>query len=569
MKKEKEIYHKIITVILILFIGLVLTIFTLQITNYQKIVFGVKIGGLEINVRQPQTAQHILEDKWNEFTNQEIAFFCQEDQLFAKLADFGLEVNFQQTIDQAYQISRKSNFFYNTKEQLAALIGYRNTPVSYVINEEEFENQVTEIFKDVEKLAQNASLTFNEEIDDFSLQHSTTGTAIDREQLLNDLSQQIQLFSNNPIELKLSVDYPEIKNDEIDSALKKAQQIIVNQPYSLVFNDKSWTINKKTLIEWLKFHPIKENISNEVTNQILGVSLDRERIEKYLDNIAKAINRPAINAQLETEENRAIVFNPAQEGFEIKRAATIDRLIANILFDSPIKKTTVIADKASPKITLKDTNDLGINSLIGQGVSNFAGSPNNRIHNIKTGADKFNGFILNINEEFSFNNLLGGSGPKQGFLPELVIKNHQTIPEYGGGLCQISTTFFRVAANAGMEITERRAHAFPVVYYNPQGFDATIYEPKPDFRFINNTPAQLLIQTIIKGTQLTINFYGTDDGRKVEIDGPYVLEKEEDGSMKTVLTQKVFQDGEIFEEQIFYSNYDSPDLYETPTSEEN
>ncbi|MEA2113201.1 MAG: VanW family protein, partial [Patescibacteria group bacterium] len=288
-------------------------------------------------------------------------------------------------------------------------------------------------------------------------------------------------------------------------------------------------------------------------------------IEKYLDNIAKTINRPSIDARLETEENRAIVFSPAQDGFEIKKTATINLLIADILSNPPIKKTTIIADKASPKITLRNTNNLGINSLIGQGISNFAGSPKNRIHNIKTGADKFNGFILNPGEEFSFNNFLGGSGPEQGFLPELVIKDNQVIPEYGGGLCQISTTFFRAAANTGMKITERRAHAFPVIYYSPQGFDATIYEPRPDFRFINNTSAHLLIQVIIKGTQLTINFYATDDDRKVEIEGPYVLEKKEDGSMKTVLTQKVFQNGEIVEEQTFYSNYDSPDLYISPT----
>ncbi|MBU4030992.1 VanW family protein, partial [Patescibacteria group bacterium] len=253
--------------------------------------------------------------------------------------------------------------------------------------------------------------------------------------------------------------------------------------------------------------------------------------------------------------------------FAVKKSQTIERLIANILSDPPVKKTTIIADKASPKITLEKTNQLGVNSLIGQGTSNFAGSPNNRVHNIKTGAAKFNGLILTSGEEFSFNNLLGGSGAEQGFLPELVIKNYQTIPEYGGGLCQISTTFFRAAVNSGLKITERKAHAFPVVYYNPQGFDATIYEPKPDLRFINNTPSHLLIQTAIEGTKLTINFYATDDGRKVKIDGPYTLEKKENGSMKAVLTQKVYNaNGEITEEQIFYSNYNSPNAYTTPAN---
>ncbi len=554
---------KIIITILIFFIGLISAIFVLQITNRQKIAWGVKIGGLEINNRQPQSARQILENKWGEFASKEITFFYQENNISAKIDDLGFEIDSQSIVNQTYQIGRQSNFFDNTGEQLAALAGYRNMPVSYTINKEKFESKTAEIFKDIEKPALNASLVFNKEVDDFSLQHSTDGTVVNKEQLLNDILNQLQLFSNNPVELNVSADYPEIKNNEIDLALKKARQILANHPYSLIFNTQSWTISKETLVEWLKFEPIKDN---ETVNQILGVSLDREKIEKYLDSIAKTINRPPINARLETEENKAIVFSPAQEGFEIKRAATIDRLTANILSNPPTKKTTIIADKALPKITLKQTNNLGINSLIGQGISNFAGSPKNRVHNIKTGADKFNWLILNPDEEFSFNNLLEGSGPEQGFLPELVIKNKQTIPEYGGGLCQISTTFFRAAANAGMKITERRAHAFPVVYYSPHGFDATIYEPKPDFCFINNTPAHLLIQAIVEGTQLTINFYGTNDGRKVEIEGPYILEKKEDGSMKTVLTQKVYQNGEITEEQTFYSNYDSPDLYTTPAN---
>jgi len=236
--------------------------------------------------------------------------------------------------------------------------------------------------------------------------------------------------------------------------------------------------------------------------------------------------------------------------------------------DSPIKKTVIAAQKLLPKITLNQTNDLGINVLLGQGTSNFYGSPKNRVHNIKTGVAKFNGLIINPDEEFSFNALLGGSGPEQGFLPELVIKKNKTVPEYGGGLCQVSTTFFRVAINSGLKITERSAHAFPVQYYNPQGFDATIYEPHPDFRFVNNTPNHILIETKVRGYQLIFNFYGTNDGRNIRIKGPYILESNEDGSMKAVLYQEIYQKGELINKQEFYSNYKSPDLYPVGAAEE-
>jgi vancomycin resistance protein YoaR len=162
---------------------------------------------------------------------------------------------------------------------------------------------------------------------------------------------------------------------------------------------------------------------------------------------------------------------------------------------------------------------------------------------------------------------LDGSGPEDGFLPELVIKKGKTVPEYGGGLCQVSTTMFRAAVNAGLKITERQPHSFPVQYYNPQGFDATVYDPRPDLRFINNTPNHLLIEAIVDGNWLIFNFYGTDDGRKVEIKGPYILEKNKDGSMKTVLCQNVYQNGEKIISDTFFSSYKSPDLYPVETGQ--
>jgi len=557
----------IITILLIILVCLIYLTITLQIVNSQKIVWGVKIADFRLNERGFPSAQSAIEDKWNDFASQEITFVYQNKTWSVKLADLGFQIDSQSTLRQAYQIGRQSNILINLSSQIAALAGKYNLEPVYEINKSEFQDKTTELFKNIEKPAQNASLVFNKEINDFSLKHSSKGTIINRSQLLADLSKNIKSFSNESVNLQLILDRPLVENNEVDSAQEKAQQILANQPYQLTFESaradylnkkRYWTINKETIIDWLKFEPVKEKNSD---NKILGVSLDNDKVEEYLNKIALFIDQPPINAQLKTEGNKAIVFIPSENGFEVKKKQTIEKISENILADLPIKKTVIIADKALAKISLSQTNKLGINTVIGQGISNFAGSPKNRIHNIKTGAAKLNGLILNPGEEFSFNALLGESGPEQGFLPELVIKKNKTIPEYGGGLCQVSTTIFRSAVNSGLEITQRTSHSFPVEYYNPQGFDATVYDPYPDLRFINNTPNHLLIESFTQGTYLTFNFYGANDGREIKIKGPYVLEKNEDGSMKTVLTQEIYQDGELINKQVFSSNYKSPDLY--------
>lgn len=561
IKEMKKIHYRIVIVSLIFSIGLIYLILLLQIINAEKIALGIKVAGLNLGGRQLSVSQKILEEQWQERLNRPIFFVFQEKNWSSSLTTLGFQINYQTTIEEAYQIIRRPSALLNLKNQLAALFGFFNLEPNFALDQEKFQKQTAELFKEIEKPTQNASLVFNEELNDFSLQHSDNGLVVEQEKLLADLSEQIK--SSSPpqsVLLQLIAESPSIKNDEVESAKNQAQRVLANQPYYLIFEERSWTIDKKTLLDWTEFKPVKKENSD---NEILGFSLNQDKVKTYLSKITLVIDRPVTNAQLKIENNRAVVFSPAKEGFKVFQQETINQLIKNLLDDPPVKKTVILATQTAVKKTLDQTNTLGINSLLGQGVSNFAGSPTNRIHNIKTGAAKFNGLILEPGQEFSFNTLLGGSGPDQGFLPELVIKKKKTVPEYGGGLCQVSTTLFRTAVKTGLKITERAAHAFPVVYYNPQGFDATVYEPRPDLRFINNTPASLLIKAKIEGTKLFFNFYGTDDGRETKVLGPYVLEKKEDGSMKTTLTQEVYQNNQLIEKQVFNSSYQSPDLYTT------
>jgi vancomycin resistance protein YoaR len=83
----------------------------------------------------------------------------------------------------------------------------------------------------------------------------------------------------------------------------------------------------------------------------------------------------------------------------------------------------------------------------------------------------------------------------------------------GGGLCQIGTTAFRGVLASGLPITQRRNHSYRVRYYEPVGTDATIYDPAPDFRFLNDTPHHILIHAYTAGDEVIYEFWGTEDGR--------------------------------------------------------
>ena len=186
-----------------------------------------------------------------------------------------------------------------------------------------------------------------------------------------------------------------------------------------------------------------------------------------------------------------------------------------------------------------DLQDIGIREVIAIGESNFARSAKARRHNISTGLSKFNGHLVLQGETFSFNDVLGPVNGETGYVKELVILGDKTLPDFGGGLCQVSTTAYRGIWEYGYPIADRRNHSFAVSYYSPQGTDATIYPPYTDMKFVNDGPSAILIQTHIEGDRAFFIYYGMRDTREVEIIGPYVWDRREPPPDRTEYTTDI------------------------------
>jgi VanW like protein len=115
---------------------------------------------------------------------------------------------------------------------------------------------------------------------------------------------------------------------------------------------------------------------------------------------------------------------------------------------------------------------------------------------------------------FSFNRTTGERNAAKGFLEAPVIVNGELTTGLGGGVCQVSTTVFNAAFDAGLKITERTNHALYISHY-PQGRDATVDYPGVDLKFVNDTGSWLLLRTFVSSSSLTVNLYGTPVHRKV------------------------------------------------------
>lgn len=240
--------------------------------------------------------------------------------------------------------------------------------------------------------------------------------------------------------------------------------------------------------------------------------------------IAPSVERATGSVKIGRNASGSIVFDgegfPGQKIDYAEAAALTLQALENGVTD--IVLPVIVTP---PEVTVLDDElrEMGIKEYVTIGESDFSGSTKARIHNVQTGLNRFQGHLIEKDKTFSFVETLGPVDGSTGYLKELTIIGDKTLPDYGGGLCQVSSTAYRGIWEYGFPIVQRKNHSFAVHYYAPQGTDATVYPPNVDIKFLNDSPGALLMQTVIDvpNTKAYFIYYGTKDDRQAEVVGPY------------------------------------------------
>jgi len=315
---------------------------------------------------------------------------------------------------------------------------------------------------------------------------------------------------------------------------------------------------------------------------------NKEVILTTIQTLKEKIDIPAQDALFKFSGGKVLSFKPSKNGQVVNEKELlkhIDDAMKNISSGNISPLTIPIpVETTVPTSSTTDVNTFGIKELIGRGYSQFGGSIAGRVHNVALAAAKLNGILIKPGETFSFNQTLGDISAATGYQSAYIIKDGRTVLGDGGGVCQVSSTLFRAALNAGLPIVERHEHSYRVHYYEDGGFkaglDATVFDPTDDLKIKNDTPSHILIQTATDTDNLTLTFelYGTSDGRKAEIlnhnvwgasPPPPDLYQDDPTLPKGVIKQvdfaawgakasfqyKVTRDGQTLIDQTFNSNY--------------
>ncbi len=253
----------------------------------------------------------------------------------------------------------------------------------------------------------------------------------------------------------------------------------------------------------------------------LNIVYDEALLKSQIDEIADEVNEDMKDAFIDfpTGKEQKVIIVPEKEGKALDQDLLMEEINRGLQSESQLS-IALPMKPILPKVSGEELQKL--THMISSFSTNLGNSNEDRRHNVFLAAKSINGFRVMPGEVFSFNKATGERTIERGYRNAAVItKDKRLEDEPGGGICQTSTTLYNAVLLAGMEITERAHHSFPVFYAEP-GFDATVNYPVTDFKFRNTRDTPIYLVSYESGNNLVVEVYGASLPNGIT----YKLEKE-------------------------------------------
>lgn len=327
-----------------------------------------------------------------------------------------------------------------------------------------------------------------------------------------------------------------IGNEDIGLVAKTDEA--VNSAYSLGKTGSGYTEN---LISQLKLFFNKRDVT-------LSGEYDKERLKAKLLEIKAAVDTEPVNATVTLHPDGMITKTDGVVGKKLD----IEPLMAELdeKLTSLSKTGIIILEPAETQPYVKTSDIAAIDSVLGAYTTSFPPLPDNRGHNIILASSKLNDIIIKSGATFSFNTAVGHRTQIEGYKTAPVLIAGRTESDYGGGVCQVSTTLYNAVLLAGLTPTVRSPHYYPMVYC-PPGLDATVADGVVDFQFTNPLKHPVYILAKSDYSDLTVYILGT----KSDLNGN-TISIETSGTRRIPTVHRLYmQNGVVVNREFMHTDY--------------
>ena len=492
--------------------------------NSGRIYPGVTMFGMNLSGLSAADAARQMDAGFDYPRDGRIVFTYGDKKWVATPGDLGLGLDLLATTNSAYSFGRSKDVLGNTGDQLNAR--FNGVAVAPVL-QFDFTRALAylqRIAPEVEQPAVEARLEM----------HGMTvvavagqvGKRLDMGAMLSLIAVPIGHLADEEIQMVVADIPPRVLDASPQAAV--AQQLL-SQDFALTIADSqpgdpaSFALSPAMLADMLSF---RETTDSTGTHYLLA--LDEGKLASTLRPLAGTLSRNMQNARyhFNTDSSQLELYIPSKSGRELnveKSIQSVQEAVAQGAHSAPLAFDTTDPDVGDQETAAA----LGIAGILPGGMqyTSFAGSAPERIHNITLASAQFDGLLVKPGEAFSMGAHLGDVSLDTGYAEALIIVGNRTIKGAGGGVCQVSTTLFRTIFMTGFPVTERYSHAYRVGYYENgdgpvhlgAGFDATVFFPEVDLKFVNDSNYWILMQTKVDlaTNRLYWWFYSTPDGRTV------------------------------------------------------
>ena len=489
-----------------------------------EVLAGVRAGGVDLSGLTPEEATRALAAHTTAAKPVEITLVDGATRTTIAATELGLSFDLAATVSAAYDVGRSGNALADVWQQyLAWHDGVDVAPV-WRLDERIAYARLNEISAATFKPVREASLTATG--GEVTVQPGQIGRLLNAEKAQAEVRAALLTLQSAEVRLSFQETAPRILDASVQA---DAARQILSQPLKLTIakpleGDPAdpTVLPPEQLATMLRINRIEDGNSAR-----FEVGLDPDALRQILSSLAEPLTRQGHNARFvfDDETSQLEPIEPSQDSRLLDVDATItavnDALLKGV-HDVPL--TFVVTPPQVPD-TATGT-DLGITELVSAQFTSFKGSSAERMQNIQAAAARFHGLLVPPGATFSFSDNIGDISLDSGFAEALIIYGGRTIRGIGGGVCQVSTTLFRAVYFGGFPVVERNAHAYRVGYYEQNtsswsgpGLDAAVYTPVVDFKFVNDTPYWLLMETYFypSAQRLEWKFYSTSDGRTTTV----------------------------------------------------
>ena len=565
-----------------LFLALIL-IWTIgyQLIYAGRIFPGVSVAGVDLSGQTPSDAAVKLSQTLSYPITGKILFRDGEKAWVATPAELGMVFDPSASARTAYDLGRSGGLFGALAGQVRAGGSGVEVPPVIVFDQRVAFQYLNQIATQINQPLAEASFAL--EGTNVIATPGQIGRELKMEATLIFLGSQLQTFSDGEVPLVVQEVQPQVL--DVSAASETARQIL-SQPLTLVIPNATqgdpgpYVYNQQIIANMLGVQRVDNGVQ---------VALNQTGLRDLLVPIKTQVDRQAADAKfIFNDETRLLdVMGESKVGRALEIEASINAINEALLRGE--HTVSLVINETQPKVPATATGqELGITELVQAETSYFYGSSAERMQNIEAAAARFHGVLVAPGETFSMGATMGDVSLDNGFAEALIIYGGRTIKGVGGGVCQVSTTLFRAVFNAGYPVVERTPHAYRVGYYEQTaggspdarlaGLDATVYFPLVDFKFTNDTPYWILMETYMGSSSLTWKLYSTKDGRTVTWDTtgitdvvpapPPTYEENPElrkNEMKQVdwaangadvtVTRTVMKDGVVYFQDQFITNY--------------